>query len=349
MNADIQGLSDELLIAETRRAAANERYATAELLPLLIEVERRGVHLGLGYSSMFSYCTGALLLSEQAAYSRITAARTARRFPQVLQMLSDGALTLSSIGLLAPHLTEETADAMLTAASHQSTRAVERLIAAWHPQPDIEVTVRALPAQSFRPDNSAADLLLDAANSSARALHPPTSIAEPVGPAQPLMAHTTPSRTVVAPLAPRRFLLKLTICEDTHKKLQRAQSLLRHSIPDGDVDTILDRALTLLLEQTLQTKCSATSRPRRTAPVSRNRRHIPAAVRREVWRRDGGRCVFAGADGRCGETAFLEFHHVIPFAAGGPTDASNLQLRCRSHNAYEATTFFGMSGQAMAR
>ena len=37
----------------------------------------------------------------------------------------------------------------------------------------------------------------------------------------------------------------------------------------------------------------------------------------------------------------LEFHHVRPFAAGGPADARNIELRCRVHNGYEAEVFFG--------
>jgi 5-methylcytosine-specific restriction endonuclease McrA len=335
-------MSDESLIAETTRAAAHERHATADLLSLLIEVERRGVHLGLGYSSMFTYCTRALLLSEQAAYSRITAGRTARRFPKVLRMLADGALTLSSVGLLAPHLTDETVDSMLDAAAHKSSRETERLIATWHPLPDIPATVRALSVPSARGIDSATSPLLEVAAGSGAVSHPDCRIAVSVAPAQALVAAPA-SRTVVAPLAPARFLLKLTITEDTHDKLQRARSLLRHSIPDGDTDTILNRALTLLLDQAVRAKCALTSKPRRTAVAAGAGRHIPAAVRREVWQRDGGRCVFAGTDGRCGETAFLEYHHVIPYAAGGSTDASNLQLRCRAHNAYEAQAFFGRS------
>jgi hypothetical protein len=45
--------------------------------------------------------------------------------------------------------------------------------------------------------------------------------------------------------------------------------------------------------------------------------------------------------GRCSETGFLEFHHVVPFAEGGRTTAANIQLRCRAHNAYEAEEWFG--------
>jgi len=52
-------------------------------------------------------------------------------------------------------------------------------------------------------------------------------------------------------------------------------------------------------------------------------------------------CAFVGTQGRCTERALLEIHHVVPFAAGGPTVAENLELRCRRHNAYEAAQFFG--------
>ena len=47
-----------------------------------------------------------------------------------------------------------------------------------------------------------------------------------------------------------------------------------------------------------------------------------------------------GAEGRCTERGFLEFHHVDPFVLGGAATVANIQLRCRAHNAYEATQFF---------
>jgi len=98
---ELATLSDEALLAETKRVAEVERRSMAELLTLLIEVDRRHLCPTLGYSSLFAYCTGALGLSAQAAYSRITAARAVERIPAMLPMLADGALTLSSVGLLA--------------------------------------------------------------------------------------------------------------------------------------------------------------------------------------------------------------------------------------------------------
>jgi hypothetical protein len=64
-------------------------------------------------------------------------------------------------------------------------------------------------------------------------------------------------------------------------------------------------------------------------------------VKRKVWLRDLGRCAFVGTGGRrCGERAFVEFHHVRPYAVGGEASVENIQLRCRRHNAHEAREFF---------
>lgn len=80
---------------------------------------------------------------------------------------------------------------------------------------------------------------------------------------------------------------------------------------------------------------------RQVQDLMRHARHVPAAVRRTVWQRDGGCCAFVGSHGRCGEHGFLEFHHVVPFAVGGAATVENIELRCRAHNAYEASLFFG--------
>ena len=59
-----------------------------------------------------------------------------------------------------------------------------------------------------------------------------------------------------------------------------------------------------------------------------------------MWTRDGGQCAFVGAEGRCAERGFLEFHHVEPHSVGGAPSVANLELRCRAHNLHEAEHFF---------
>ena len=116
---------------------------------------------------------------------------------------------------------------------------------------------------------------------------------------------------------------------------------MRHSNPTGDVAAIFDRALTLLLADLSKARCGATDRPHRVAVAQVRSRHIPAGIKRAVWARDGGQCAFRGKHRRCTETSFLEFHHVVPYADGGETTASNLELRCRTHNQYEADLWSG--------
>ena len=144
---------------------------------------------------------------------------------------------------------------------------------------------------------------------------------------------------IVAPLAPERYKVQFTVPRGTHDKLRRAQDLLRHSIPDGDLAAIFDRALTLLLSDLEPAKRAATARPRVSRSATSGSRHIPAGVRREVWKRDGGRCAFVGTQGRCTERGFLEFHHVEPYAVGGLAVVQNIELRCRAHNLHEAEQY----------
>jgi hypothetical protein len=132
----------------------------------------------------------------------------------------------------------------------------------------------------------------------------------------------------------------VTISAATHDKLRRARDLLRHAVPTGNVADVLDRALTLLLDDLERRRCAAVTKPREGTALAGQTRYIPAAVKREVWRRDDGRCAFSSGRQRCAETAFLEFHHVVPYADGGPATVGNIELRCRAHNQYEATLMF---------
>ena len=63
-----------------------------------------------------------------------------------------------------------------------------------------------------------------------------------------------------------------------------------------------------------------------STPAAGIREVIPGAVKRAVWKRDGGRCV------SCGGRERLEFDHIIPVSMGGASTARNLQLLCESCN-----------------
>lgn len=71
-------LSNTELLAQVKHLAEREREATATLIAHLTELDERRLYLDEGCSSLFTYCTQILHLSEHAAYGRIVAARAVR-------------------------------------------------------------------------------------------------------------------------------------------------------------------------------------------------------------------------------------------------------------------------------
>jgi hypothetical protein len=56
-------------------------------------------------------------------------------------------------------------------------------------------------------------------------------------------------------------------------------------------------------------------------------RLISSETKKDVWKRDRGKCVL------CGETKNLHFDHDLPFSKGGTSlTAGNVRLLCMKHN-----------------
>jgi hypothetical protein len=335
-------LSDAALVEAVKRLARRERDVTVELVAHLAEVEERGLHHAAGYSSMFTFCTEALLLSEHAAYGRIAAARASRKFPVILDMLADGSLNVTTVGLIARHLTRDNHREVLAQAKGRTKRQVEELVARLHPQPDVPCSIRKLPAPVAQPSMP----VLSVPSAEPRSV---PAAAEPRVVSLPAIAPPSP-RPTVAPLAPDRYKIQFTTSAATCAKLQLAQDLLRHAVPDGNLAEIVDRALTLLLDDLAKRKFADTDRPRAARETAPDSRHVPAEVKREVWARDGGCCAFVGGGGkRCEARAFLESHHIVPWAIGGETTAQNVSLRCALHNRHESERVFGPRERKVVR
>ncbi len=107
-------LSDAELIACVKTIVARERDATAQLVAHLAELDTRDVHVRAGHSSLFTYCRDALGLSDHEAYNRIEVARVVRRFPEVLELLAEESVNLTTVRLLAPHLFSYAVDVTTT-------------------------------------------------------------------------------------------------------------------------------------------------------------------------------------------------------------------------------------------
>jgi len=86
------------------------------------------------------------------------------------------------------------------------------------------------------------------------------------------------------------------------------------------------------------------------APLASSSRHIPDAIKREVFERDGGRCTFADEHGRrCGETGALELDHRDGFARTRLHRADRIRLLCHAHNQHAADQMYGRAFMERAR
>jgi hypothetical protein len=307
--------TDHALLTLFSNLVAGDRARTVELLEVLGEVDRRRRYLPAVYSSMFGSCVDAHAMPEDVAYKRIRVARAARRWPAILEGIADGRLNLSSVMLVAPHLTSDTAAALLALIERRTNLEIRELLAVRFPQADVPTRVIPLGPVTVQDSGAASPSPVEplAAPTSERAVRAePQDLTGPQLAARPVVPSEAPAAgQSTGPLSPtevparcERYALQVTLTRETHELLREAQALLGHVVASGDVTGVLDRALRELVSTLRKRRCAASGRPREaTRPASANPRHVPAAVRRAVWARDGDRCTFVGSRGhRCGET-----------------------------------------------
>jgi hypothetical protein len=334
--ASLARLTDGELAVQVKTLAARERDAAAHMIAHLAEMETRDIHLREGYPRLSDYCRAVLHLSDWEAYYRVETARIARRFPIIFDMLEEGSIHLTGVKLLAPHLTVENHRAVLESARWKSKLAIGEIVARLDPQPDVPTLVVAIPEFTLAADPPpAAPSSPTPQRSPAPGAGPePSHAAAPPPPARP---------TALTPLSPQRYKLQLTISGETLEKLRRAKDMLGYVVAAGDDDAVLNRALTVLLDKLAREKFAQTDKPRPGRPRNPRARRPSAAVKRAVWKRDGGRCKYTAPGGhRCEETRRIEPHHLDPWAlAGSPDTPDAYELRCSRHNDYEGRLYFG--------
>jgi len=337
--------SDQELLEGVWAAVSREREDVAVVIAHLAEMDKRKLFTEEGCSSLRSYCMEVLHLSEDQAYSRIDVARTARKFPIVLDMLADGLVHLTAVHRLGPSLTQENHVAVLEEATYKSMAKVEEMVARLRPKPPVPTRIRRI--SGSRTD---ADGLFENPFDSAG----PEVEAEPV-------RRDFPGKSAVSPLAPELYDVHFTADQETVDALKLLQELLSHQVPSGDPAVIIKDSLLIRLKQVQRQRFGKGKRPRKGpsaaeragSPTSaqeasvkaveeKESRYIPSEVKSAVWERDQGHCAFVARNGRqCSERRWIEFHHIIPFAWRGESTVDNIELRCRTHNAYEGELIFG--------
>lgn len=365
----LSGLRDRALVDSLVRLVKDERRCLAEILGRIGVIDDRRLYADEGYSSMFAFCTESLGYAEGAAYKRLSAARTAMRFPVILGMIERGAIHMTAVTVLSRHLTPENHVELLGRAQGKTQRDIELMAAGLAPKPDRKDSVRRLTFLE-RGADGAPSRPVSPVGDSPQVPSAPREEAPGAGAVTP-----DSLRHKVQALSETRIRISFTAGTELLAMIDRAKELVKHKHPSGELESVFGEVLRLFLakrdpDQRLRKKAErnrqaadtkakdgrsdsfqkkdSTQRKRR---ASTRDRHIPRRVKDAVWLRDGGRCTFTGRSGRrCRERGGLEFDHLIPFALGGRSDdPSNIRLLCKAHNLFLARRTFGEKAAAPAR
>ena len=118
--------------------------------------------------------------------------------------------------------------------------------------------------------------------------------------------------------------LKINICNETLDLFEEAKAVVAHNRISQDqlLNKLLKTSLPIWKSKKFKTNAKFTT----LAASPSISRYIPATIKKQVYERDGGRCV------KCRSTYKLEYDHIIPFSEAGKHTLGNLRLLCFSCN-----------------
>lgn len=324
---NLKHLSNSDLHQHTKQKAEGERHATIELLWHLREVERRMLFAQMSYRDLKEYCVKELKLSESGAWRRINAMRLLKEIPEVESKIQSGDLNLTQVTMARAHFREvkatiqEKKEILLTL-ENQSTRVTERILAEKKPEGFLPAPIEA--EKALRGQKLEVTFVLD------------EELQKDLSEIELLM------KKRYSKLELFKMMTKQTL--DGLRKKALPKTSMNKSINSSDTFEIESKSISKTDPTEFHNKKYG-KREAQPAPVPRQNtsRYISVGVRRFVAARDQNRCQYVDpiSTRQCEARSRLQFEHKYPFAKGGTSSASNLQLLCPNHNVLRAVQVFG--------
>jgi hypothetical protein len=312
-----QGVHQRLTDLAAAQAALDEEQGR-----LLLTALRAGVHAKLGFGSFVEYVERLFGCGPRETGERLRVARALEELPATAAKLGDGELNWSAVRELTRVAVPKTEQAWLAAAVGKTVRQIERMVSG-REHGD-------LPSDPPTPGAKRHVLRFEvSAETYATWCEAVTALRHEAGgmidedTALLMMAR----RVLGGPDEPGRsnYQVAITVCESCGQGFQEARG---EDVPIGD--EILEMAL-----------CDAQHIGHVGAPAgeqasnthvgkkrTRASQSIPPAVRREVMRRDRGRCVVPG----CRNRRFTDNHHITTKEEGGEHDPDLIVTICAGHH-----------------
>ncbi len=321
-------MPDDILHSETLEAAKREKKATYELLEFLFEVDRRRLYLIRGYSSLFVYVRDYLGYGDRQAFERVAAMRLVFKIDEVRIALQEGKLNLTTTAQFAVHVrkkqltTAQTLE-LLSQIEDRPKREIEKILEPGKLKTitveiddECEALLERFKELEGNPGLSIADCLKISLRRS-------IVIKE---------RKNTVLRTRSSAGADDRVVTAGRDADNDACALVPEQATAQHT-PRSAQPTQQGSDTVLPASQSAPSKSGF-------GPVSR---YISKFVREMVAARAQNQCEYVDlkTGKRCDGKHGLQFDHITPFAVGGETVETNLQLLCPAHNRLRAIQTYG--------
>lgn len=294
----LRSLSDQQLLSRTTRLTRCEREVTLRVLQHLNEIERRKLHLKLGYASMFVYCTRGLGYSESAAVRRIRCARCAVRYPEVYALLKCNDVNLTTLSLAIRVLRPHNKARLFERIRGCSQAQVKAIVAGYEPRPlprDVVepiVTQQVVPAVvNTLPLAGAARLAAASDGGVADGACENSAYRRCGGAADSPALPASPGEMGGVIVTEKRTKLSFAASEAFMGKFERIKSLAWHRVgPNPSLEQVFEIAMDAFLaredprarEARREKRRKSVPAAKRPQPSGENNRRIAAAVRDNV-------------------------------------------------------------------
>jgi len=316
---ELKTKTDEVIIFELKEMVARERKLLTSILHYLKEVESRRLYLERGYPSLFVFVTEELGYSEGSAGRRIQAMRLIRDIPEVEEKIETGRISLTVASKVQNFLRAE---------NKKRYEKDEEVLSV----PEKLELINQLEGSSSR---ECEKKLIE--------ISPETQI--PKEKERPLTEDST--------------LIQFVADRELKYGIDKLKNLLSHQNQEHRLDELFKKLVELGLDKWDPERRDARRVKRKlkgeqcreesnvevtpAQELNKKRRAIPAKIRDEIWKRDGGECQYKDplTGKRCRAKHNLQIDHVVPVAMGGLNEPGNLRLLCREHNILHARHVYG--------
>ncbi|MBK9294054.1 MAG: hypothetical protein IPM57_06350 [Oligoflexia bacterium] len=317
MNSKLKALSKSDLILELKNLVLEERKLLSLVLDYLLEVQTRRLYLEMGYPSLFEFCVKELQYSESAAQRRISAMRLMRDIPEVKTKIESGNLNLTTLAQAAMFIGQE----------------------------------KRVNQKSYN-INQKRELLVKLENKSKKECEKELIKISPLA--------TIPKERERL-ITEEKIEVRFVITKELKEKLERVKALISHKKANPSYEELLSELAEIALNKLEKSRCQSALPPaevkksdaQKAHKESPNSRYIPTEIKRQVWKRDQGRCQYVSDKNfnagkhenskdqkdnaidssaqKCNSTHFIQIDHIIPFSHGGSSaDINNLRLTLRT-------------------